>query len=165
MKYYRKISTGENILIDEETSMNIVLVHIGGADAFVYRETANAIKGIAIHNTLKANNPSDFSEISSGEWDSIKANVLSSLNSHQAPANIFYKRPKDGFIYCWDEQALKASVFTNPELGTSAFMAFKETYAKNEIELRKKEVSTYEEITEADWTSRKSQILSILNSL
>lgn len=165
MQYYKKISTGENILIDEETSKNVVLAHLVGADAFVYRETANAIKSIAIHNTLKNNNPSDFFEISLEEWNSIKANVLSVLNAYQAPANIFYKRPKDGFIYCWNEQALKASVFTNPELGTSAFMAFTDTYAEDEIKLRKKEVSTYVEITEADWIARKSQILSILNSL
>jgi hypothetical protein len=140
-------------------------VHETGADALVYRVAANSEKSAVVYDRLRAETPSEFEEILPEELESTKSAALQVLNSYQPPADIYYKRPRDGFVYCWNEQELKASVLTNPELGTSAFMAFTGSYAQDEIELRKREVSTYQQITEADWISRKNQILSILNSL
>lgn len=165
MRYYKKISTKENILIDDENSKNLVIVNEAEAHAFVYRLGENATKSIRIYDRLVADNPADFSAIEETDWNSIKSELLSHLNSYGPPSKNFYRRPKDGFIYCWDASALKASVFTNPELGTSAILAFDGSYAQEEINLRLTEVSTYETITEEEWLDRKSAILSQLNIL
>jgi hypothetical protein len=165
MRYYRKNSTKEIIFIDDENSKNLVLAHEEGADAFIYRIENNAIKAIAVYDNIIVNDSAEISAIDPSIWDATKPLVLANLNSYQPPSTLFYKRPKDGFFYCWNETEQKASFLTNPELHTSAFMIFSGKYAEDEIALRKREVMTYEQITQSDWMNRKDQILSILNTL
>lgn len=161
--YFKKISTGEIIFSDVLSHQNLVLNNTSTLHAYVLRTGNAADNAIAFYENLKTITPTDFNDISIITWNDTKNSVLNIIKNYTPPSNIFYKRIKDSFIYCWNESTCTASVLTNPLNLTSAFLIYSGADAASEIAKRKSEEASYMLITEIEWEARKNQIISNLD--
>lgn len=159
---YKKKSTGESLLF--ENGKNIVTAFDEGFKVFILRSGIAAASAQRVYEGLRSQSPEDFSDVLEADWVEQRSAVLGFLASYEPPSSEFYIRPADKFIYCWNEETLQASVLTNPDQETVAFLTFFNESGRAEIEKRKAGLSKCEKITRLDWLDRRDRVLSILNN-